>query len=186
MTELCNPAYRPPAPSRRVSPPSPTTPHLTTTTTTMAAASTTTHTAASARRLIFSSVFPTNTASVSSAPAATPLRHSTRLHPGPPVSLFPTPTTSLPRAWQLATQWLKFPEAGLPGTLREWILLRGEGDRGREAAREAIAYLLEEQGERLREWYVGEVRRHFLAWVRKECQIPAVSTPGGEWGRRRR
>jgi hypothetical protein len=71
--------------------------------------------------------------------------------------------------------------------LREWILLRGEGDRGREAAREAIAYLLEEQGERLREWYVGEVRRHFLAWVRKECQIPAVSTPGRRGrGRRRR
>lgn len=65
-----------------------------------------------------------------------------------------------------------------PDTPREWIELRGPP--GRDVV-EAVRYLVlnnddgsVEGRENLMEWYVCEVRRHFLGWVRPRCQIPEV------------
>ena len=106
------------------------------------------------------------------------------------------------RAWHLATSFLSFPNSAFPATVREWIQDRcggggggggGGGSSGRVAgagagaannkdAVEAIRYLMlsNEDGnivdgrENLMEWYVCEVRRHFLGWVKPFCDIPLV------------
>ncbi|KAF8247639.1 hypothetical protein K440DRAFT_297019 [Wilcoxina mikolae CBS 423.85] len=119
--------------------------------------------------------------------------YNTRHHPHPSsspssdvgaVSLLPSPATVLAResrAWHLATSFLSFPNNALPATVREWIEARGTPSRD---AIEAIRYLVlsNEDGnivdgrENLMEWYVCEVRRHFLGWVKPSCHIPEVST----------
>lgn len=67
--------------------------------------------------------------------------------------------------------------------MREWIEARGPPNKD---AIEAIRYLVlsNEDGnidgrENLMEWYVCEVRRHFLGWVKPSCNIPEVSIIGG-------
>lgn len=121
--------------------------------------------------------------------------------PAASVSLLPSPATVLAResrAWHLATSFLSFPNSAFPATAREWIQDRygggggggsgrgpgpgaGPGANSRDAI-EAIRYLVlsNEDGnivdgrENLMEWYVCEVRRHFLGWVKPFCDIPLV------------
>lgn len=77
------------------------------------------------------------------------------------------------------TSYLSFKDAPFPDTVEEWL----EGfhsEPGKEVL-EAMRYLVsatddarEGTRESLLEWYVCEVRRHFLGWVKPGIGIPAV------------
>ncbi|KAL7272955.1 hypothetical protein RUND412_004214 [Rhizina undulata] len=147
------------------------------------------------RKQIFESVFPSATSSLASP--STPIYlppqpahgYNTRHHPNPPVtptpgtvSLLPDPTitgTRTARAWALATAFLRFGHDEFPSSFGEWV--HGLKVAGKDV-REALQHLVSidggagdtgEQGrESLSEWYVCEVRRHFLEVVVKGIEIP--------------
>lgn len=151
-------------------------------------------------RRIFESVFPPSASATLPTPLASPspaLAHqppsttpshgyNTRHHPNlitpPPVSLVPSPAALFAkesRAWHLATSYLSFQNAQFPGSIEEW--LESFHLEPAKDVLEAMRYLIsttDDSGEGTREslleWYICEVRRHFLGWVKPDIGIPAV------------
>ena len=157
-----------------------------------------------ARRRIFDSVLPPPAESSSSLlppppppppPPAVPSTpshgYNTRHHPQSSsparddrVSLMPNPddvSARVAHAWVIATGFIAFADQPFPATAREWIDARGPP--GAEVVA-AVRYLVlsNDDGtvatrEKLMEWYVCEVRRHFVGWVEPRCRIPEVRRP---------
>jgi len=153
---------------------------------------------AETRQRLFASVFspsqsnnPQSSATIPPTPEPPTPSHgyNTRHHvhqlSSPPVdavALLPSPAVFQAReqqAWETATAFLRLPDGPLPRTVRDWMKIRGEPS---PRALAAIRYLMlnNEDGtsqgrENLTEWYTCEVRRHFMRWVRTECEIPRVS-----------
>ncbi|KAI5776700.1 hypothetical protein EDC01DRAFT_791957 [Geopyxis carbonaria] len=113
------------------------------------------------------------------SPASTTAALTAALDPAASVTLLPNPAAVLARearAWHLATSYLSFASTPFPATPREWLLGK---PRAAPEVVEAIRYLLvnSEDGnvdgrENLVEWYVCEVRRHFLECVKPTTRIP--------------
>lgn len=144
------------------------------------------------RKRIFDSVFPSSKLKdLAPTPAATPVLGSTE--PGqafgghcdqsfssaePPVSSEPIPEQVVwDRHWHTATAFLTFPDKALIADedAEDLKLLRSRFSKPKRDVSEALAYLaspklrhMKNSGPEfnLNAWYINEVRRHFLAFVK--------------------